>query len=332
MFNVTKVISSPDELIESLPLNPALAERKAAFDKMLKDNFLSKEKFVVVVGPCSADDTVAVHQYCQKLKGLADKVADKIIVVARIYTSKPHSDGDGFLGLAFHDKADDKVDFEKGLTKCRQMMIDCLKVGLPVADELLFGEHCSYFDDLVSYWFLGARSSTDTLHRNYASGLETVVGVKNATDGNLLQTAQSLYAITQPKTFLYDGLQVETDGNKYVHAVLRGYSVNEQMVANLDSASVQKMVDYCHKYNVDPFVMVDVSHANSNKIAANQIENALAVASNKDVHGVMIESYLNHGKGCGFGLSQTDECLSFEETEKLIEKLYQLRCKTACLK
>lgn len=332
MFKVTKIVSSPDELIQSLSLKPALAERKASFDTMLKDNFVSKEKFVVVVGPCSADDTAAVHEYCYRLKQLADKVSDKIIVVARIYTCKPHSDGDGYLGLAFHDSATDEVDFEKGITKCRKMMIDCLNIGLPIADELLFGDHCAYFEDLVSYWFLGARSSTDTLHRNYASGLETVVGVKNAIDGNLLQTAQSLYAISKPKAFLSDGLQVETSGNKFVHPVLRGYSVNEQMFANLDESTVQRMVDYCAKYGVDPFVVVDVSHANSNKIAANQIENALAVATNKDVHGVMMESYLQHGKGCGYGLSQTDECLSFEETESLILKLYKARCKISCLR
>ena len=325
MFEVTKKIITPIKLKQQLPVDAKLAEKKANFDRMLKDNFVSKDKLVVVVGPCSADDPVAVQEYCQKLKTLADKVAQKIIVVARIYTAKPHSDGDGYLGLAFHEKESDNIDLDSGLYKCRQMMLSCLEVGLPVADELLFTSHYNYFDDLVSYWFVGARSSADTLHRSFASGIDTVVGVKNATEGNLLQTAQSLYAISRPKTFLLDGNQVVTSGNQCVHAVLRGYSNNEKLVANMDESSVSKMIDYCNLFGLNPFVMVDVSHANSNKVAKNQIENAFAVVGNKDVHGIMLESYLHHGKGNGYGLSKTDECLSFEETESLIWQLFQLR-------
>ncbi|MBR2974331.1 MAG: 3-deoxy-7-phosphoheptulonate synthase [Clostridia bacterium] len=325
MFDVTKLISSPNELIKQLPVQPALAKTKASFDTALKENFLHKKKFVVVVGPCSADDPAALLEYCQKLKKLADSVAEKLLVVVRVYTAKPHSDGDGYFGLSFHDKADEAVDFEKGLYKCRQMMLNCLEVGLPIADELLFFDQYNYFGDLVSYWFLGARSSSDTMHRSYASGLDTVVGVKNGTDGNLLQTAQSLYAIGKPKAFLHAGMQIQTNGNKFAHAVLRGYSTNEQMNSNLDVQTVAKLKDYCNKLGVAPFVMVDASHANSNKIAKNQIKNALEAASNRDVNGLMIESYLHHGKGCGYGISQTDECLSFEETEDLILKLYNLR-------
>ena len=325
MFKITKEISTPYQIKQSLPMSSCLAEKKHRFDQLLKDNFISKEKLVLVVGPCSADDPIAVHEYCQRLKSLADRVADKIIVVARVYTSKPHSDGDGFLGLAFHDADGNVVDLEKGLIKCRNMMLDCLEIGLPIADELLFCNHYDYFDDIVSYWFLGARSSLDTMHRSFASGIDTLVGVKNATDGNLLQTAQSLYAVSRPKTFLKDGCQIETSGNSYVHAVLRGYSTEDKMVANLDAQSIRAVVDYCNKFELNPFVMVDVSHANSNKVAKNQIINALEVASNKDISGIMIESYLNAGKGCGFGVSKTDDCLSFEQTEDLIWQLYKLR-------
>ena len=325
MFTTTKEILSSQQIKHALPLSHCLASKKQEFDKLIKDNFVSKDKFVLVVGPCSADDPVAVREYCQRLKSLADRVADKMLVVARVYTTKPHSDGDGYLGLAFHDADGDKIDLEKGLMKCRQMMIECLKIGLPVADELLFCNHYDYFDDLVSYWFLGARSSLDTMHRSFASGIDTIVGVKNATDGNLLQTAQSLYAVSRPKAFLKDGCQVETTGNTYVHAVLRGYSADDKMVANMDAKSIQTLVDYCMKFGLNPFVMVDVSHANSNKIAQNQIENALAVVEHKDVNGLMIESYLSYGKGCGFGVSKTDECLSFEQTEQLVLQLYSLR-------
>ncbi len=325
MFNKIKKITTAYQLKQDLPLTSKLIEKKQAFDAMLKANFVSKDKLVVVVGPCSADDPIAVREYCQRLKSLADKVADKIIVVARIYTSKPHSDGDGYLGLAFHNADGEVVDLENGLAQCRKLMIDCLEIGLPIADELLFCQHFDYFDDVVSYWFLGARSSLDTAHRNFASGLDTVVGIKNATDGNLLQTTQSIYAVSKPKAFLIDGYQVQTFGNKFVHAVLRGYSQNDKMVANLSDSDVNTLVDYCSKYGVDPFVMVDVSHANSNKVAQNQIKNALDVVSNKSVCGIMMESYLNFGKGCGYGVSKTDECLSFEQTEELILKLYQAR-------
>ena len=324
MFKVTQKICSSTQLKESLPISQTLAEKKQCFDDQIKDNFLSKDRFVVVVGPCSADDPVAVQQYCLKLKRLADKVASKILVVARIYTAKPHSDGDGYLGLAFHENDVELPNLNKGLYRCRQMMLSCLDVGLPIADELLFCQHYDYFDDLVSYWFLGARSSTDTYHRSFASGLNTVVGVKNAVDGNLLQTVQSLYAISRPKVFLQGDSQVETDGNQLVHAVLRGYSVNDKMFANFDDQTVSKCKSYVKQFGLNPFIMVDVSHANSNKVANNQIKNALAVVKNKDVNGLMLESYLFGGcKTNAFGVSKTDDCISFKETEQLILQLFE---------
>ena len=320
MFSEQKTLKSPCEYKKLLPLTSKLASRKRFFDDALKENFTSRKKFVVVCGPCSADDPEAMSDYLRRLKKVSDDCSD-LMVVARIYTSKPHSNGAGYKGAAFHLATDEKIDIDDGICRCRRMMLDCLREGLPVADELLYPQLYEYFDDLVSYWFIGARSSEDTLHRDIASGLDVCCGVKNATDGSVDKAVDSVYAVSRPCVFPYGGKQVATDGCKYAHIVLRGGYNNGEYTSNISSTDVAKAKDALRSLYLNDFVMADLNHANSCKRAERQVLNA-RIALEGGADGVMIESYLNAGGlSSSYGTSQTDDCLDFESTERLLQYL-----------
>ena len=320
MFTKQKKLKSVHTYKQLAPLSDELRKQKALFDELLKDNLISRKRFVVVCGPCSADDVTAMDEYLTKLKAIADECKD-LLVVARIYTSKPHSNGQGYKGSVFHVRGDDDIDVDAGIIRCRQMMIRCLEIGLPVADEMLYPELYQYFDDLVSYWFVGARSSEDTLHRGYASGLEVCCGVKNATDGNIDKVVDSLYAVSKSCVFPCNGSQVVTDGCKYAHIVLRGGANGGAFTPNITAKDIAYAKKLLNKYQLNDFVMADLNHANSGKIAVLQIDNAsLAVEAGAD--GVMIESYINAGgRSADYGTSQTDDCISMEQTNALLQYL-----------
>lgn len=301
-----------------VPLNSELRRIKALFDKTIADNLTSRKRFVVVCGPCSADDPRAMDEYLVKLKKTADLCPD-LLVVARIYTAKPHSNGQGYKGAAFNVRADDAIDIDAGILRCRQMMISCLQIGLPIADELLYPELFECFDDLVSYWFVGARSSQDSLHRDFLSGLDVCCGIKNATDGDLGGAVDSLYAVNGKCVFPYDGYQVETSGNALSHVVLRGGGAKSNFFANFSSPKIAELKQLLRTQGLNDFVMVDLNHGNSGKVARNQIQNAELCIDNSDINGVMIESYLYGGINTdAYGVSQTDDCLGFDETERIL--------------
>ena len=323
MFLKQKKLQSANVYKRRAPLTDDLRLLKAQFDEQLKQNLIERKRFVVVCGPCSADDPRAMEEYLLKLKALQD-LCPNFFVVARIYTSKPHSNGQGYKGSAFHLTNSDEVDIDSGIVRCRQMMLKCLEIGLPVADELLYPELYECFNDLVSYWFVGARSSEDSLHRNIASGLDVCCGIKNATSGYVEEVVDSLYAVSNPCVFPYNGAQIATNGCKYAHIVLRGGVKDGQYVSNITRTHVDRAKSLLQFYGFNDFVMADLNHANSGKIARNQIENA-KLAVELGVDGVMIESYL-HGGGhsCEYGTSQTDDCLSFEDTKDLLMQLQKL--------
>ena len=270
MFTEQKKLKKACEYKKLAPISNELRVRKAQFDEQLRNNFKSRERFVVVCGPCSADDPTAMEEYLLKLKTVAD-ACPKLLIVARIYTSKPHSNGQGYKGAAFHKHNDDAIDIDSGILRCRQMMFRCLEIGLPVADELLYPELFESFDDLVSYWFVGARSSEDNLHRDLASGLEVCCGVKNNTDGNIPKAIDSLYAVSNPCVFPYNGAQVATDGCKFAHIVLRGGLVEDVYVPNLFARDVAYTRKLLAQLGLNNFVMADLSHANSGKISIKQV-------------------------------------------------------------
>ncbi len=295
-----------------------LKKIKYEFDVALKEHILNKDKFVVVCGPCSADDPVAVSEYVAKLKGTADALPN-LFIVARIYTAKPRSNGIGYKGLCF---GNDGNDMEDGILQCRKMMLDCLAKGVPIADELLYPELYGYFDDLVSYYFIGARSSEDSLHRAFASGLDVPCGIKNGTDGNVQNLLQSVQAISLSTVFPFWGKQFKTDGCSYCHPVLRGGLQAGEFVSNLTEDNVSLLKQGLKFLDLQDFIMADLSHANSKKVALNQFDNAKIAIANKNINGVMVESYLFDGKdGQTYGVSKTDECLSFDDTQKLLKIL-----------
>lgn len=318
MFIKQKKLFSADTAKQIAALSDELSAAKKSFDSILIDNLMNQNKFVVVCGPCSADDYEAVLQYLHELKGLQEKHPE-LLVVARIYTAKPHTSGVGYKGMCFGSNGQN---MDGGIIACRKLMIECLKVGLPIADELLYPDLYEYFDDLVSYWFVGARSSEDMLHRSMASGLDVCCGVKNGTDGDVRRAISSLQAVSCNSVFPLNGVQYATDGCKYAHIVLRGGELDGNYFENLNSESVEKVKSLLAEADLNDFIMVDLSHANSCKIAVNQLKNAQTVVGNNNVNGVMVESYLYEGKSADdFGISKTDECLSIEQTADLFSIL-----------
>ena len=317
MFIEQKKLSKSTFYKKKVPLSGELLERKRDFDRILIKNLQTRDKFVVVCGPCSADNPEAMREYLHKLKSVADNCPD-LLVVARIYTSKPHSNGQGYKGSVFHLSVNDDADLNSGIVRCRQMMRECIEIGLPVADELLYPELYECFDDLVSYWFLGARSSENSLHRCLASGLDVCCGVKNATDGNIDKVVNSLFAVSHPSVFPHNGAQIATNGCKNAHIVLRGGLNEGQFSQNITGKDVEHAKKLLKQFALNDFVMADLNHANSGKVANKQMEN-VELALSAGVDGVMIESYLNGGGlSTEYGTSQTDDCLSFEDTKRLL--------------
>lgn len=327
MFVKQKKLQNADYYRNLVPVTAEVRQRKALLDEQLKNNFATRKRLVVVCGPCSADDPKAIEEYLHKLKNIADRCPE-LLVVARIYTSKPHSNGQGYKGTAFHEVASDTVDIDEGIVRCRKMMLNCLEIGLPVADELLYPELYECFNDLVSYWFVGARSSEDSLHRDLASGLDVCCGVKNPTNGYVKAAVDSLYAVSNPCVFPFSGAQIATNGCKYAHIVLRGGLANGEYASNITKMQVERAKKLLEISGLNNFVMADLNHANSGKVAVRQIENAkLAVSAGVD--GVMIESYLNSGgRSACYGTSQTDDCLSIDQTEQLLLYLQSTRDKS----
>ena len=324
MFTREKKLQSVKNYKKLAPLNAKLRKQKALFDEQLKQNLISRKQFVVVCGPCSADDPVAMEEYLLKLKSVASECPN-LLVVARIYTSKPHSNGQGYKGTAFQLTSNDCVDIDEGIIRCRKLMLKCLEIGLPVADEMLYPELYRYFDDLVSYWFVGARSSEDSLHRGFVSGLDICCGIKNSTDGNIDKVVDSLYAVSNKCVYPYNSFQISTNGCKYAHVVLRGGQNEGEFVSNISAKEIAYAKKHLQQLGLNDFVMADLNHANSGKVAGRQMKNAqLAVSAGVD--GVMIESYLNSGgHSVEYGTSQTDDCLSFEDTERLLREIFLLK-------
>lgn len=321
MITKQKKLPSVEDILQISPLPARLAERKKSFDGMLAENMRSRNRFVVVAGPCSADDATAVGEYCQRLHASRQKYGN-LLLVARIYTSKPHSNGVGYKGLCFQHDVNSAVDLAQGIVAGRQLMINTLETGLPVADELLYPDLFPYFADLVSYWFVGARSAEDSLHRGIASMTDVCCGIKNATNGLVESAEQSLFAVAHPCVFPFGGCQTETSGNSLAHIVLRGGLGKEGFFSNISPSDTQKAKKLLQSQHLNDFVMVDLSHANSKKVAKNQLVNAVAVSTDANVDGVMAESYLFEGCSANsYGVSKTDECIGWKDTEKLLEIL-----------
>jgi 3-deoxy-7-phosphoheptulonate synthase len=309
------------------------AQRKL---KRLRDEVVARilagrsDKFLMLVGPCSADSADAVLEYTAALAKVAAKVQDKILIVPRVFTAKPRTTTAGYMGLV-HD-AD-------GIKAARRLHIDVLRTsGLVTADELLYPSLYPYFDDVVSYFVIGARSVENQEHRLVASGINVAVGLKNPQSGNVLTHINAITAAQNHHSFLYNGHRVRTGGNYLAHAILRGTTDAEGKNApNYSGDSLLALRDAFSKAGISrPSVIVDANHANSDKDHTKQPKIALDIvrmrknspAIAKLVKGVMVESYILEGntenEGPGFGRSVTDSCLSLEDTEKLILEMGEI--------
>lgn len=324
----------PKEIKEQYPVTERMQKVKEERDDALRKIFTGEsDRFLLVIGPCSADSKEPVLDYIGRLRLLEDKVKDKIMIVPRIYTNKPRTTGDGYKGMLHQPDPHQRPDMLKGILAIRDIHMSALAdYGFGCADEMLYPENYRYLSDLLSYVAVGARSAENQQHRLTASGLDIPVGMKNPTGGDLSIMMNSITAGQLPHTFLYRGWEVESSGNPYTHAILRGYiDSSGRSLPNYHYEDLAKLKDLYAKSELkNPAVLVDTNHANSGKNYLEQIRIARDVLYScrknpeikKLVKGLMIESYIEDGaQGMNeycYGKSFTDPCLGWDKTEKLI--------------
>lgn len=325
----------PKEIKEQYPITEEMAKIKRERDEEIKKVFTSESsKFILVIGPCSADNEDSVLDYVSRLAPVQEKVKDKIIIIPRIYTNKPRTTGDGYKGMLHQPDPIKAPDMLKGIILIRHLHFKAIaETGLTCADEMLYPENHRYVNDLLSYVAIGARSVEDQQHRLTASGLNIPVGMKNPTGGDISVMMNSITAAQHHHSFIYRGWEVQSKGNPLAHAILRGY-VNKHG-QSLPNYHYEDLIHLCQCYEasglVNPAVLVDTNHANSGKKPDEQIRIAKEVLHScrysKDVRklvkGLMIESYIEDGsqkisENCVYGKSITDPCIGWEKTERLI--------------
>lgn len=324
----------PQAVKEEFPVSPEMEQVKKQRDEEIKAIFDGhSDKFLLVIGPCSADHRDPVLEYISRLRRVQEQVADKIVIIPRIYTNKPRTTGEGYKGMLHQPDPDDAPDMLKGIVAIRDLHMSALKdYGFTCADEMLYPENHRYLSDLLAYVAVGARSVENQQHRLTASGLAIPVGMKNPTSGDLTVMMNSIKAAQSSHTFIYRGWEVQSAGNPYAHAILRGYlDFAGKCVSNYHYEDLLKLHElYAGSGLANPSAIVDTNHANSGKKYLEQIRIAKEVVTSRRqngdirrlVKGLMIESYLEDGaQGAGehvFGRSITDPCLGWDKTEKLI--------------
>ena len=333
-------LPSPEEIIAKYPLREDLKEKKKEFDKAIADVFTGKsDKFLAVIGPCSADNEDSVLDYVTRLAKVADEIKDKIIVIPRVYTNKPRTNGDGYKGLLHQPDPEKKPNVHEGLVAIRKMHLRVVEeTGMFTADEMLYPDNLGYLDDVLSYIAVGARSVENQQHRLTSSGAEVPVGMKNPTSGDMSVMLNAIYAAQQSHEFIYRNYEIKTDGNPLAHAILRG-AVNKhgQCLPNYHYEDLKLLHDlYLERDIVNPAVIVDANHSNSNKKYKEQVRIVKEVLHSmrysdeigKFVKGVMIESYIEEGnqkiEDHIYGKSITDPCLSFEDSKKLLLEMAEI--------
>ena len=324
----------PKEVKAEFPLSERMVQVKAQRDAAIKAVFDGhSDKFILIIGPCSADHREPVLEYISRLSRIQEQVEDKIVIIPRIYTNKPRTTGQGYKGMLHQPDPEAKPDMYKGLVAIRELHLAALRdYGFSCADEMLYPENYRYLSDLLSYVAVGARSVENQQHRLTASGIEVPVGLKNPTGGDLSVLMNSIVASQASHTYLYRGWEVTTTGNPYAHAILRGYvDFAGRSVSNYHYEDLLRVEELYEASNlINPSIIVDTNHNNSGKKYLEQIRIAKDIVHSRNqngdikrlVKGLMIESYIEDGtQGVGehtFGKSITDPCLGWEKTEELI--------------
>ncbi len=328
----------PMEIKEQFPASEAVkATRDRAVSEM-KDIFSGKsDKFILVIGPCSADREDTVLDYIYRLRGLQDKVSDKIFMVPRIYTNKPRTTGEGYKGMLHQPDPNSDPDLLRGIVAIRKLHIRAIsETGFGCADEMLYPENHRYLSDVLAYVAVGARSVENQQHRLTASGLDIPVGMKNPTGGDLGVMMNSIKAAQSSHVFCYRGWEVKSMGNPYAHAILRGYvDKHGKSHPNYHYEDIAGLAElYASSTLENPACIIDTNHANSGKKHLEQVRIAREIVDSRNydpnvkklVKGLMIESYIEDG--CQkisqdelYGKSITDPCIGWEKTERMVLEL-----------
>ncbi|ENO14206.1 3-deoxy-7-phosphoheptulonate synthase [Marinobacter nanhaiticus D15-8W] len=330
-----EALITPEALKQEMPLSDKAAETVAAGRETINNILDGKDhRIFVVVGPCSIHDVKAAHEYAQKLKALADEIGDTVYIVMRVYFEKPRTTI-GWKGLINDPHLNDSFDIEQGLHIGRRLLLDIAELGLPAATEALDPISPQYLQDTISWSAIGARTTESQTHREMSSGLSMPIGFKNGTDGSLDVAVNAMKSVSHPHSFL--GIDqkgqvsiVRTRGNAYGHVVLRGGGGKP----NYDSVSIALCEQELEKAGLRNALVVDCSHANSNKDPGIQPLVVQDVAhqimeGNTSILGLMVESHLNWGNqsipenlaDLKYGVSITDACIDWPTTEKTLREL-----------
>ncbi|MBK0004675.1 MULTISPECIES: 3-deoxy-7-phosphoheptulonate synthase [Erwiniaceae] len=331
-----QVLITPEELKKRFPLNSALEQQIAASRQTISDIINGKDhRLLVVCGPCSIHDTDAALEYARHLKTLAEQVGDQLYIVMRVYFEKPRTTV-GWKGLINDPHMDNTFDMEGGLHIARQLLLNLVEMGLPLATEALDPNSPQYLGDLFSWSAIGARTTESQTHREMASGLSMPVGFKNGTDGSLGTAINAMRAAAMPHRFV--GINqagqvclLQTQGNPDGHVILRGGKK-----PNYGPEDVAQCEKEMQQAGLRPSLMIDCSHGNSNKDFRRQsgvAESAVAQIKdgNRSIIGLMLESHLNEGNQSSeqprsemrYGVSVTDACINWETTESLLREIHQ---------
>ena len=330
-------LPTPAEIREQFPIPAELAALKEKRDAEIRKVITGEsDKFLVIIGPCSADNETAVLDYTSRLVKVQDKVKDKIIIIPRVYTNKPRTTGEGYKGLLHQPDPEKKPNMYEGLIAIRRMHMHVVQeTGLTTADEMLYPENLRYLSDLMSYIAVGARSVENQQHRLVASACDVPVGMKNPTSGDLSVMLNSVVAAQGGHEFIFRGYEVHTPGNPLTHTILRG-AVNKhgQYIPNYHYEDLILLHElYAKRDLANPACIVDANHSNSGKQYMEQIRIVKEVLHsrrhsseiNQMVKGVMVESYIEPGsqkigEHC-YGKSITAPCLGWEDSERLIYEI-----------
>ncbi len=340
-FEFVKKLPAPNEIKRDFPVPERIARLKAQRDAEIRDVITGKsDKFLAIIGPCSADNEAAVLDYTLRLKKVQEKIKDKVIIIPRVYTNKPRTTGEGYKGMLHQPIPDEAPDLYGGIIAIRKMHLRVIQdYGFTCADEMLYPENRSYLDDILSYEAIGARSVEDQQHRLTASGMDIPVGMKNPTSGDFTVMLNSIVAAQAGHNFIYRGYDVTTDGNPYAHAILRG-GVDKYgtCIPNYHYEDLIRLLEMYEKWDLkNPAAIVDANHSNSNKKYKEQLRIVSEVLHSRNyntdiknlVKGVMVESYLLEGnqkidEQRIFGKSITDPCIGWEDTERLLYKIAEM--------
>ena len=329
-----KKLPTAEEIIHELPLGAELSKIKDKIDKEISLVFKGESnKFILVIGPCSADREDSVCEYVSRLAKVQENVKDSLIIIPRIYTNKPRTTGEGYKGMVHQPDPNKEPNIEEGIKAIRKLHLKVLSEShLVTADEMLYPENYTYLADLLSYVAIGARSVENQQHRLTVSGMDIPVGMKNPTSGDISVMLNSVTAAQLSHNFVFNGYEVSTKGNPLTHTILRG--AVDFYGRNIPNYHYENLLDLVNAYEErdlnNPAVIVDTNHSNSMKRYFEQPRIAKEVLFSrkwdsklkKIIKGLMIESYLAEGRqdtdGGVYGKSITDPCLGWDDTEKLI--------------